>query len=96
MIAAANNTLVVTLDIDRAPDFMIAETAVDGSVTVLCGASVLVLQEIEVEGAGRGPAARFVRSHRARFGIDAAAEIESLRRRVAVLEARASLAGKSA
>jgi methionyl-tRNA formyltransferase len=74
----------------------VAETAADGSVTVLCGAGVLVLQEIEVEGAGRGPAARFVRSNRARFGIDAAAEIEALRRRIDMLEGRSPLAGKSA
>lgn len=74
----------------------VAETAPDGSVTVLCGDGVLVLEEIEVAAKGRGPAARFVRSARARFGIDYAAEIAALRQRIDQLEARAPLSGKSA
>jgi UDP-4-amino-4-deoxy-L-arabinose formyltransferase/UDP-glucuronic acid dehydrogenase (UDP-4-keto-hexauronic acid decarboxylating) len=58
-----------------------------GELVVLTGSGVLVVSELETEAAGRKPAADVVRSTRARFGLDLAAEVESLRRRVADLEA---------
>lgn len=61
-----------------------------GEVTVLCGEGdgVLVLEEIETEGGGRGPAAAALRSTRLRLGLDVAAELAALARRIGALEGR--------
>jgi UDP-4-amino-4-deoxy-L-arabinose formyltransferase/UDP-glucuronic acid dehydrogenase (UDP-4-keto-hexauronic acid decarboxylating) len=65
----------------------VAELNRDGTVLVLCGSGVIVVEEIEIEGEGRGAAGKLLRSTRARFGFDAAAEVAALRERVAALEA---------
>jgi UDP-4-amino-4-deoxy-L-arabinose formyltransferase/UDP-glucuronic acid dehydrogenase (UDP-4-keto-hexauronic acid decarboxylating) len=67
----------------------VAELNPDGTIAVLCGSSVVVVEELEIEGEGRGAAAKLVRSTRARFGLDLAAEVTLLRQRVAALEAKA-------
>jgi UDP-4-amino-4-deoxy-L-arabinose formyltransferase/UDP-glucuronic acid dehydrogenase (UDP-4-keto-hexauronic acid decarboxylating) len=65
----------------------VAEIGAD-AVAVLCGEGVLLLEEIQIEGAGRAPAGRAIRSTRMRFGVDRDKDIAVLARRVADLEAR--------
>lgn len=57
-----------------------------GPVGVLCGTGQLVLEELEDSEGRRGRAAEIVTSARARFGLDVAATLADLRRRVQTLE----------
>jgi UDP-4-amino-4-deoxy-L-arabinose formyltransferase/UDP-glucuronic acid dehydrogenase (UDP-4-keto-hexauronic acid decarboxylating) len=59
-----------------------------GTVAVLTGEGVLIMEEIATEEQGRGSAAVLVRSTRLRFGLDIAREILSLRQRIEELERR--------
>lgn len=72
----------------------VADRIADGPVTVLCGDGVLVMEEIEIEGAGRGAAGNLVRRTRMRFGTDPSIEIANLRRRIDHLESRLRSDGK--
>jgi len=49
-----------------------------GSVVILTGEGVLVLEEIEVGGGKRGPASNFLQSTRIRFGLDIAQIVNQL------------------
>jgi UDP-4-amino-4-deoxy-L-arabinose formyltransferase/UDP-glucuronic acid dehydrogenase (UDP-4-keto-hexauronic acid decarboxylating) len=60
----------------------------DGTVTVLTGEGVLIVEEIETSRDGRVRAADGIRSARARLGVDAVEHIVTLRRRLAELEQR--------
>jgi UDP-4-amino-4-deoxy-L-arabinose formyltransferase/UDP-glucuronic acid dehydrogenase (UDP-4-keto-hexauronic acid decarboxylating) len=64
-----------------------------GAIDVLCADGVLRVSELEIEGQGRGEAGRFIRSTRARFGLDVSAEIAALRRRLEALESRTERKG---
>jgi methionyl-tRNA formyltransferase len=57
------------------PGQVAARDAQSGSVTVLCGDGVLVLEQVELEGHGRVAAADCIRSTRARLGLDVEREI---------------------
>ncbi len=57
-----------------------------GEVVVLTGEGVLVLEEIEMPGSRRTPAADKIRSTRVRFGMDVPTEISDLVRRVREVE----------
>ena len=59
-----------------------------GEVVILTRSGVLVLEEIETLSAGRGVAAKTIRSPRVRLGLDAQQEIVRLEQRVAQLEAQ--------
>jgi methionyl-tRNA formyltransferase len=63
-----------------------------GEVAVLTGDGLLVLEEIETASSGRGRAAEIIRSSRVRLGMDVAAEIDQLRRRIEALEAQCRIA----
>ena len=55
--------------------------AKDGSVAVVCGDGVLVLEVVQPAGGKRGPASTAIGTARARLGLDLAAELDRLRRR---------------
>jgi len=58
----------------------------EGSVAILTGEGVLVLEEIEVGGGKRGPASNFIHSTRIRFGLDIAQVVTQLGDRITQLE----------
>jgi UDP-4-amino-4-deoxy-L-arabinose formyltransferase/UDP-glucuronic acid dehydrogenase (UDP-4-keto-hexauronic acid decarboxylating) len=59
-----------------------------GIVLVATGYDVLALEEVEIEGRGRGPATKVIRSLRTRFGMDVTGEIARLRREITDLKKR--------
>jgi UDP-4-amino-4-deoxy-L-arabinose formyltransferase/UDP-glucuronic acid dehydrogenase (UDP-4-keto-hexauronic acid decarboxylating) len=61
-----------------------------GTVDVLTADGVLVLEDTELEGAGRGPASEAVGSLRARLGVGVEDEFERLAARIAALERHGS------
>lgn len=59
-----------------------------GEVAVLTGDGHLILEEVEIEGGGRGPATDVITSTRTRLGMDPQAVIRELETRVTALEER--------
>lgn len=58
----------------------------EGSVAILTGEGVLVLEEIEAGGGRRGPASNFIQSIRIRLGLDVAQVMTQLDDRITQLE----------
>jgi len=57
-----------------------------GEISVLTGKGVLVLEDVEMESAGRGKACELIRSTRIRFGMHLTTQIVELQRRIVELE----------
>lgn len=66
----------------------VAELRADGSVAVLTGNGLLVLEEVSLDDGPRVPACAVIRSLRTRLGTDATQELLHLRARIAKLERR--------
>jgi hypothetical protein len=59
-----------------------------GEVSVLTGDGVLVLEELELDAAGRRRASELIASTRTRFGLNAAEALARLEQRIVQLEAQ--------